>query len=85
VIKEALLSGLPVVSTDVGDVRQWVQLAGASTIAEPSPDHLARAIGDVLRHRRRENPEPFVAAFSSSAIAERMISVLRAVTSARTG
>jgi len=85
VVKEALLSGLPVVSTDVGDVRQWVHLSRASRIAEPTAASLADAVCRVLRERRRESPEPFIEAFSSAAIAGRMMTIFRAVRPARGG
>ena len=78
VVKEALLCGVPVVSTDVGDVRRWVSLSAASAIAEPAPDSLAAALAAVLRSRKRENPAPFIEAFSSQAIVARMIPILQA-------
>lgn len=79
VVKEALLSGLPVVSTDVGDVRWWVELSAASCIAAATPANLADAVCRVLREPRRESPERFVQAFSSRAIAGRMLSIFNDV------
>lgn len=78
VVKEALLSGLPVVSTDVGDVRRWVSLSAASVVAESVPARLAAAVCGVLRSRKREHPAPFIAAFSSQAIVARMLPILQA-------
>lgn len=73
VVKEALLSGLPVVTTDVGDVRRWIPLSLESAIADRTPEALAVAILRVLRERRRVNPEPYHAQFSSQSVAERML------------
>jgi teichuronic acid biosynthesis glycosyltransferase TuaC len=85
VVKEALLSGLPVVTTDVGDVRRWVPLSPESAIADATPPALAAAIGRVLRERRSVDPRPFLEAFSSPAIAARMVEVFRAVVRGRNG
>jgi glycosyltransferase involved in cell wall biosynthesis len=75
VVKEALLSGLPVVTTDVGDVRQWVKLSPESAICDRTPESVSSALLGVLRESRRVDPAPFVASFSSSAIAKRMMSL----------
>jgi glycosyltransferase involved in cell wall biosynthesis len=83
VVKEALLSGLPVVTTDVGDVRRWVPLSAESAIADATPPALAAAVTRVLRERRRVDPRPFLDAFSSPAIASRTVEILRAVSRSR--
>jgi len=72
VVKEALLSGLPVVTTEVGDVRRWVPISPESAICDRTPASLAEAITRVLLERRRVDPGPFVSSFSSPAIADRM-------------
>jgi glycosyltransferase involved in cell wall biosynthesis len=79
VVKEALLSGLPVVTTDVGDVRRWVPLSPESAIADATPPALATAVARVLRERRRVDPRPFLDAFSSPVIARRMVEIFRGV------
>ena len=57
------------VTTDVGDVRRWVSLAVASAVAERNPDAIARALVTILSERRREDPTPFVSAFSLEVLA----------------
>jgi glycosyltransferase involved in cell wall biosynthesis len=76
VVKEALISGLPVVTTDVGDVRRWIALSSESEVCERTPEALARGIERVLIENRRVDPAPFVAAFSSRAVAQRMLQLL---------
>jgi glycosyltransferase involved in cell wall biosynthesis len=86
VVKEALLSGLPVVTTDVGDVRRWIPLSPESCICERTPEALAAGIHRVLVARRRVDPAPYLARFSSRAIAVQMIPLLeRAANGARAG
>jgi glycosyltransferase involved in cell wall biosynthesis len=79
VVKEALFSGLPVVSTDVGDVRRWIPLSPESAICERQPESLAAAIRRVLLERRRVDPTPFVEGFSSGAAAQRMLALFEGV------
>jgi glycosyltransferase involved in cell wall biosynthesis len=76
VVKEALLSGLPVVTTDVGDVRRWVPLSPESAVCTRTPEELAAAIIRVLRKRQRVDPTPFMSGFSTPAIARQMIRLL---------
>jgi glycosyltransferase involved in cell wall biosynthesis len=75
VVKEALFSGLPVVTTDVGDVGRWIPLSPESAICDRTPQALAHQIRRVLTERRRVNPAPFLAALSSRVIAERMLAL----------
>jgi len=75
VVKEALLSGLPVVSTDVGDVRTWIALSPESVVSQRTPAAIADGILHVLRQRKRVNPQPFIDAFSSQAVARRMVAL----------
>ncbi len=46
---EAMASGLPVVATEVGDVRAMLPAEAASCITEPTPDALAAALRPLLR------------------------------------
>jgi glycosyltransferase involved in cell wall biosynthesis len=52
-VKEALCCDLPVVSTDVGDVRQWAERAGGCMIVRANPAGIALALRTVLQGRSR--------------------------------
>jgi glycosyltransferase involved in cell wall biosynthesis len=77
VVKEALLCGLPVVTTDVGDVGRWVPLSPECSICGRTPEDLAAGVRRVLRERRRVDPGPFLAGFSSPAVAARMLQLFQ--------
>ena len=55
VVKEAVACGLPVVSTDVGDVRQILHAVEPSWVCSPDPADLAAALVECLAERRRSN------------------------------
>lgn len=78
VVKEALACGLPVVSVDVGDVRQQVGgLEGCAVIDGESPQDLAAALERVLRRRRRVVAAGVVAPLDEALLVERLIEVYR--------
>jgi glycosyltransferase involved in cell wall biosynthesis len=52
-VKEALACRLPVVSVDVGDVRETVGHVAGCVISDPRPEALSRALTQVLEHPRR--------------------------------
>lgn len=83
VVKEALLSGLPVVTTDVGDVRSWIPFSAESAIVDRTASSVADGLLRVLRGSRRVDPDPFIAAFSSRVVAERMIGLFESILSSR--
>jgi glycosyltransferase involved in cell wall biosynthesis len=54
-VKEALATGLPVVSTDVGDVRTLTMGVHPGCVSPANPVALADAVSDVLASRRRSD------------------------------
>lgn len=55
VVKEALLCNLPVLSTDVGDVRSRLRGVSASAVLQRDPEVLAAAASAILGARLRSN------------------------------
>lgn len=89
-VLEAMAAGLPVVATDVGDVRRIV-VDGSTGFVVPaqSPDQLARALAKLLTdlsmadHMGQEGRRRVREAFSASGTARRLDAIYEAVLEAR--
>jgi glycosyltransferase involved in cell wall biosynthesis len=57
VVKEALACNVPLVSVDVGDVRERIEGLDGCVIAPAEPEPLAAALGQALRHGRTDGRE----------------------------
>lgn len=79
VVKEALACGRPVVSVDVGDVRERISGVAGCHLAEPNADSLARALSKVAAGDRRSDGRRAVEHLSLEKINEQVLSVYRAV------
>jgi teichuronic acid biosynthesis glycosyltransferase TuaC len=75
VIKEALACGLPIVSVDVGDVRERLEGVTPSQIVGRDPAEIARALESVLSSGVRSNGPSLVAELSDKKIAWKIRSV----------
>jgi len=79
VIKEALACGLPVVSVDVGDVRQRIgEVQGCILCADDSPETIAQGLAQVLQARSRINAAHAIADVDERIVAQRIIDVYHA-------
>ena len=78
-VKEAMACNLPIVSTDVGDVRQLVENTHNCTVADRSPEKLAEAIDAVLSDGEPSNGRPNIAHLSTDTVAARVIEVYHSV------
>jgi glycosyltransferase involved in cell wall biosynthesis len=77
VVQEALACSLPVVSVDVGDVRQRLEGVCPSRIVDRNPEDLGKALAEILICGRRSNGSSRVRDVSCSAVAEQTIRVYR--------
>jgi glycosyltransferase involved in cell wall biosynthesis len=83
VVKESLLCGTPVVTTDVGDVRRWIPLSRASAIAERSPRAIGDALARILVDAPREDPTVFADGFSVQAVTASVLRLASAASATR--
>jgi teichuronic acid biosynthesis glycosyltransferase TuaC len=81
VVQEAIASNLPVVSVDVGDVRERLLGVAPSRIVERDPARLGTALAEVLTTRQRSNGAGRVGDVSLSGVAARPEAVYRALIS----
>jgi glycosyltransferase involved in cell wall biosynthesis len=78
-VKEALACNVPVVSTDVGDVRERLTGIEGCFVAEPTPADLAAKLALVLERRERVDARERIADLALDAVAHRIIDVYRQV------
>lgn len=79
VIKEALACNLPIVSTDVGDVREMTQGISQCRIVERTPEAIAQGVIEILAAGCRSDGRRRAEEFSHDAMALRIESVYRRV------
>jgi len=80
VVQEAMACNLPVVSVDVGDVRERLAgVQGCKVLASRDPAALGAALGEILRFPRRSNGREHAAALGVEAIAARLADFYRSV------
>lgn len=76
VVKEALACNVPVVSTDVGDVRQRVgQIEGCIICADDQPDTISNALASVLNRDARISGRETVLELDESLLAQKMAAI----------
>ncbi|MGI8801058.1 MAG: glycosyltransferase [Solirubrobacteraceae bacterium] len=75
VVKEAMASELPVVSTPVGDVEERLDGVAGCFVRPGEPGALAAALAAALRHGRAPEARRAVAPWSAGAVARRILGV----------
>ena len=78
-IKEAMACTLPIVSTDVGDVRQVIGTTDNCVLADASPEDIARGIEQVLDTGRRTNGRESIVSLSAEVIGQRVLDIYTSV------
>jgi glycosyltransferase involved in cell wall biosynthesis len=82
-VKEALACNLPVVSTDVGDVRQRIgNLDGCRVCSDNRPESLAQALGQVLESHARIQGRQAVLDMDEGVLIRKVIGVYEKATGA---
>ena len=83
-VKEAIACGLPVVSRDVGDVRQRLANVRPSHVTGPSAGELGEALAEVLARCERSNGPEVAREFSIETMTKEIVEVYaRAVATRR--
>jgi glycosyltransferase involved in cell wall biosynthesis len=78
VVKEAMACNLPIVSVDVGDVRERLRdVTGCAVVASDEPPVIARSLARVLRRGERTNGWEVAQQLSEPRLVERQIAVYK--------
>lgn len=79
IVKQAMACNLPMVCTDVGDVRQVVGSTKYCYICGPCAEEFAEKLAEILAHRNRSNGRENIRHLGSPAVARRVIAVYEEV------
>jgi teichuronic acid biosynthesis glycosyltransferase TuaC len=79
VVKQAMACNLPIVSTDVGDVRKIIGNTIGCYISKPEVQEFASHLSSILRHRGRTHGREQVRHLAGPAVARRIIEVYEQV------
>jgi glycosyltransferase involved in cell wall biosynthesis len=87
VVKEALACDVPVVSVDVGDVREWIGPVDGCALADATPEDLGAALAAVLERHGRVAGREHVEGIAVEHVAARLLDIYETVArgSARRG
>jgi teichuronic acid biosynthesis glycosyltransferase TuaC len=77
VIKEAMACDLPVVSVEVGDVREQLDGVEPSYICKSEPAPLAEALIEVLKSSQRSNGRELIGRFTNENVASIILGIYR--------
>src|SRR6202048_585526 len=79
IVKQAMACNLPIVSTDVGDVRQVIGSTKDCYVCNPTVPEFAARISEILVHRRRTDGREHIRHLESSSVAQKVIEVYEGV------
>jgi teichuronic acid biosynthesis glycosyltransferase TuaC len=75
IVKQAMACNLPIVSTDVGDVREVISATSGCYVCEPRVAEFAARLRDILRRNERTQGRKNVGHLSGPAVAQKLIQV----------
>lgn len=78
-IKEAMACNCPVVSVDVGDVKQVISGIDGCFLAERDPDDLAIKLDQAIKHGQSRGRERILEEYESGVIAQKIVNVYNEV------
>jgi teichuronic acid biosynthesis glycosyltransferase TuaC len=79
VVKQAMACKLPIVATDVGDVRQVIGKTRGCYVCNPSVTEFAARLNEILSHPKRTDGPENIRHLDSSSVSERIIEVYERV------
>ena len=79
IVKQAMACNLPMVTTDVGDIRQIIGSTKYCYVCNPSVTEFAAKLNEILTHRHRTNGREHIRHLASPAVAQRVIGVYEEV------
>ena len=83
IVKESMACNLPIVSTDVGDIRKILTNTRDCLVDDAAPESLAKGLLSVTRNGTRSNGRSHITHLSSDTVASQVIGVYRRVLEAR--
>ena len=75
IVKQAMACGLPIVATDVGDVRLVIEGTEGCHVCEPTIESFVQALRAVLRRNQRTKGREAVRRFEPSLVTARLVEV----------
>ncbi|HVB64841.1 MAG TPA: glycosyltransferase family 4 protein, partial [Nitrolancea sp.] len=83
VVKQAMACNLPIVATDVGDIREVISGTALCAIAEFTVESVAGALREILATGGRSDGRKRVARFSCAVVGQQLIDLYQDVLSGR--
>jgi glycosyltransferase involved in cell wall biosynthesis len=83
IVKEAMACNLPIVSVDVGDVKERLEGVANCFIEPRDPDALANRVTEVLRSRKRSNGRMHLGDVTSEVCRDRHLAIYRSLVETR--
>jgi teichuronic acid biosynthesis glycosyltransferase TuaC len=79
IIKESMACNIPIVSTDVGDVKEVISNTKGCYLSDFAPSDLANKIQEALNFGKRTNGRETIAHMEDSIVAKKIISIYQSI------